>query len=98
MMSVRHDRINGRVRVGASTCGQRRRESIDFLLQLGDTAVGLLLPLPARRRDDTCSIGLCASLAGPGGMVVTQLTFDFELSACLAGTRSLDVVGIMWIS
>ena len=97
MMRDCHGWIDREVRLSASFCSQSRCQGVDLLLQLGDATVGLLLSFPARGGDNACSVGFCASLAGPRGVVVIRLTFDFELSTCLAGTRSLYVIGIVWI-
>jgi hypothetical protein len=88
---------HGGLRVAPSTGSQRGSQCIDLLLELGDSAVGLLLPLATRGSDYTLSASLCASLAGAGGIAVVEFAFHLELATCLAGSRSLDVIGVVGV-
>lgn len=69
---------------------ERRRQSIDLALQLGHTAIGLLLALARRRRGDTWTIGFRASFAWLVGTFLVAT--DLESSTRVAGARSLQVV------
>jgi hypothetical protein len=93
MLMVDH----GGFRVAASAGSQGGSQCINLLLEFGDSAVGLLLPLATRRSDYTLSTGLCASLAGAGGVAVVKFALDLELATCLARSRSLDIVGVVGI-
>ena len=73
-----------------------------LLLQLGHPAVGLLLPLPAGRRDFARAAGLQAALAGAA--VGIGLAAHFQAAAGFArpqpfgvlAAATRDVVGTWW--
>jgi hypothetical protein len=82
------------VRVSSSG-GQGSSQSIDLLLQLGHSAVCLLLPFPRRGGDYALPIGFGTPLTGDTRMAVIHLAFDLQLPACLTGSRPFQVIGII---
>lgn len=72
---------------------QARRQSIDLLLQLGDSAVGLLLPLPGGLGDYALASSLRTPLARAIVVERVRLALDLQAAAGLASTGALRVVG-----
>jgi hypothetical protein len=69
---------------------QRRCQRVEFALELGDAAVGLLLALARRRGDDALAPGLGAALARLRGRRIDD-AFDLEPATGVAGAGTLSV-------
>lgn len=71
---------------------QSLRQSIELLLQLSDSTIGLLLTLSARLSDDTLTAGLTASLARNFWVSWVLVTAYFKAATGLACAWTLRII------